>query len=153
MSCSRNDVVLLPIPFTDLTSRKVRPAIVIGRSGTDLFLVPISSQLSNTDFALKDWRASGLNRIHAVGLGSAPPRVRCWAPSPNTRHLEGRRTVWNVALRSIRPARVPVGTRGARGLPDFNCIVPAKCPLWCQGPDRHGRREAGDQDSWCPHGG
>ena len=61
MSCSRNDVVLLPIPFTDLTSRKVRPAIVIGRSGADLFLVPISSQLSNTDFALKDWRASGLN--------------------------------------------------------------------------------------------
>lgn len=61
MSCSRNDVVLLPIPFTDLTSRKVRPAIVIGRSGTDLFLVPISPQLSNTDFALKDWRAAGLN--------------------------------------------------------------------------------------------
>src|SRR6266851_1141543 len=61
MSCSRNDVVLLPIPFTDLTSRKVRPAIVIGRNGADLFLAPISSQLSNIDFALKEWRAAGLN--------------------------------------------------------------------------------------------
>ena len=61
MSCSRNEVVLLPIPFTDLTSRKVRPAIVIGRNGADLFLVPISSQLSNTDFALKEWRTAGLN--------------------------------------------------------------------------------------------
>jgi mRNA interferase MazF len=61
MSCSRNDVVLLPIPFTDLTSRKVRPAIVIGRNGADLFLVPISSVLSNTDFTLKEWRATGLN--------------------------------------------------------------------------------------------
>ena len=61
MSCSRNEVVLLPIPFTDLTSRKVRPAIVIGRNGADLFLAPISSQLSNTDFALKEWRAAGLN--------------------------------------------------------------------------------------------
>ena len=61
MNCSRNDVVLLPIPFTDLTSRKVRPAIIIGRSGVDLFLVPISSVLSNTDFPLKDWRAAGLN--------------------------------------------------------------------------------------------
>ena len=61
MNCSRNDVVLLPIPFTDLTSRKVRPAIIIGHNGVDLFLVPISSQLSNTDFPLKEWRAAGLN--------------------------------------------------------------------------------------------
>jgi mRNA interferase MazF len=61
MNCSRNDVVLLPIPFTDLTSHKVRPAIVLGRNGVDLFLVPITSVLSNTDFPLKEWRASGLN--------------------------------------------------------------------------------------------
>ena len=61
MHCSRNDVVLLPIPFTDLASRKVRPAIVIGRNGIDLFLVPISSVLSNTDFPLKEWNAAGLN--------------------------------------------------------------------------------------------
>jgi len=31
------------------------------RSGLDLFLVPISSQLSNTAFPLKQWRAAGLN--------------------------------------------------------------------------------------------
>jgi mRNA interferase MazF len=61
MSCSRNEVVLLPIPFTDLTSRKVRPAVVIGRKGADLFLVPISSQMANTDFELQEWRAAGLN--------------------------------------------------------------------------------------------
>ena len=61
MSCSRNDVVLLPIPFTDLTSRKVRPAVVIGKLRADLFLVPITSRLENTDFALRDWRLAGLN--------------------------------------------------------------------------------------------
>jgi mRNA interferase MazF len=61
MNCSRNDVVLLPIPFTDLTSRKVRPAIVVGQSGADIFLVPISSVLANTDFPLAQWRAAGLN--------------------------------------------------------------------------------------------
>ena len=66
MNCSRNDVVLLPIPFTDLTSRKVRPAIVVGRKGTDLFLVPISSVLFNTDFPLKDWQAAGLNAPSGV---------------------------------------------------------------------------------------
>jgi mRNA interferase MazF len=66
MNCSRNDVILLPIPFTDLTSRKVRPAIIVGRSGADLFLVPISSVLSNTDFPLKEWRAAGLNAPSGV---------------------------------------------------------------------------------------
>ncbi|HMP82134.1 MAG TPA: MazF family transcriptional regulator [Verrucomicrobiota bacterium] len=61
MNCSRNDVVLLPIPFTDLTSRKVRPAIIVGRNGADLFLVPLSSVLPNTDFLIQEWRAAGLN--------------------------------------------------------------------------------------------
>jgi len=51
----------LPIPFTDLTSRKIRPGVVIGRNGTDLFLVPISSVLSNTDIPLTEWQAAGLN--------------------------------------------------------------------------------------------
>ena len=61
MNCSRNDVVLLPLPFTDLTSRKVRPAVVIGRNGNDLFLVPISSVLANTNFLIQEWKAAGLN--------------------------------------------------------------------------------------------
>jgi mRNA interferase MazF len=61
MRFSKNEVVLLPIPFTDLTSRKVRPAVVIGSHGADLFLVPITSQLANTDFPLKNWKAAGLN--------------------------------------------------------------------------------------------
>ena len=63
MNCSRLDIVLLPIPFTDLSSTKVRPAIVVGH-GTfpgDLFVVPVTSQLSNADFQLTNWRASGLN--------------------------------------------------------------------------------------------
>ena len=66
MNCSRNDVVLLPIPFTDLTSRKVRPAIIVGRKGTDLFLVPLSSVLFNTDFPLKEWQGAGLNAPSGV---------------------------------------------------------------------------------------
>ena len=63
MSFSRSEVVLLPIPFTDLTSRKVRPAVVIGHSSHagDLFVVPISSVLQNVDLVLQDWRAAGLN--------------------------------------------------------------------------------------------
>ena len=63
MSFSRGEVVLLPIPFTDLTSRKVRPAVVIGHSSHtgDLFVVPISSVVQNVDLMLQGWREAGLN--------------------------------------------------------------------------------------------
>lgn len=63
MSFSRSEVVLLPVPFTDLTSRKVRPAVIVGHSSHpgDLFVVPISSQLQNVELVLQDWRAAGLN--------------------------------------------------------------------------------------------
>jgi mRNA interferase MazF len=63
MSFSIGDVILLPIPFTDLTSRKVRPAVVIGLSthSGDLFVVPISSQAANVDFLIEEWQGAGLN--------------------------------------------------------------------------------------------
>jgi mRNA interferase MazF len=63
MSCSRNEIVLLPIPFTDLSSRKVRPAVVVGHSQHpgDLFVAPISSKLSNIALPLRDWLTAGLN--------------------------------------------------------------------------------------------
>jgi mRNA interferase MazF len=63
MSFSIGEVVLLPIPFTDLTSRKVRPAVVVGLSSFpgDIFVVPISSQIQNVDLLLQDWNAAGLN--------------------------------------------------------------------------------------------
>ena len=63
MNCSRDDLVLLPIPFTDLSSRKVRPAIVIGFGSYpgDLFVVPLTSQLGSAAFTLADWQTAGLN--------------------------------------------------------------------------------------------
>lgn len=63
MNCSRNDVILLPIPFTNLSSTKVRPAIVVGFGSWpgDLFVIPVTSQLSNADLVLEGWQAAGLN--------------------------------------------------------------------------------------------
>lgn len=68
MNCSRDDIVLLPIPFTDLSSRKVRPAIVIGFGSYpgDLFVVPLTSQLASANFTLADWQTAGLNVSSAV---------------------------------------------------------------------------------------
>ena len=63
MFCSRDDVVLLPIPFTDLSSSKVRPAVVVGHGSWpgDLLVVPVTSQLPNADLTLSGWREAGLN--------------------------------------------------------------------------------------------
>ena len=63
MSFAIGEIILVPIPFTDLTSSKVRPAVIIGFpvQSADLFVVPISSQLPNTTLTLKDWKQSGLN--------------------------------------------------------------------------------------------
>ena len=63
MPCSRDDVVLLPIPFTDLSSSKVRPAVVVGHGSwpEDLFVVPVTSKLANADMAVSQWAEAGLN--------------------------------------------------------------------------------------------
>lgn len=62
-NCSRGDLVLLPIPFTDLSSRKVRRPSVIGKGNFpgDIFVVSLTSQIANADYALVDWQSAGLN--------------------------------------------------------------------------------------------
>jgi len=65
-----HEVVLLPIPFADLTSSKVRPAIVNGRMSPydDLVVLPVTSRLSilPTEYRLKDWSQCGLNVASAI---------------------------------------------------------------------------------------
>ena len=54
----RNEGILLPVPFTDLTSRKVRPAVVIrhGSRAGDLAVIPIPSRLAHLDLVRQAWR-------------------------------------------------------------------------------------------------
>ena len=68
MSFSRGDVVLLPIPFSNLESKKVRPAVVVGRfhSTGDLIVVPVTSRIENSEYTLKDWKSAGLNVASGV---------------------------------------------------------------------------------------
>lgn len=63
MRCGRNDVILLPFPFTDQSSSKVRPAVVVGFGSHpgDLMLVPLTSRLQRADLVLVDWQDCGLN--------------------------------------------------------------------------------------------
>ena len=72
MDLARGDIVLVPFPFTDLTSSKVRPAVVISPDlqTEDIIIAFISSviprTLAKTDFLLtskdKNFAASGLKK-------------------------------------------------------------------------------------------
>ena len=123
MSCSRNDVVLLPIPFTDLTSRKVRPAVVIGRSGVDLFLVPISSQFANADFSLQGWRAAGLNVPCGVKAQIATVEERLVVKTIGTLSAAGQQSL-NTRLRAwLGSLMGPRGSTRSRQVETLNTDV------------------------------
>ena len=68
MNYKRGDVVLVPFPFTDLTTTKKRPALVISadhynRSQVNLIVAAISSQVTKSevgDCLIQHWQAAGL---------------------------------------------------------------------------------------------
>ncbi len=41
----KGDIVLTPLPFTDYTSNKLRPALILAATNTDLTLAFITTQL------------------------------------------------------------------------------------------------------------
>ncbi|MBS3149183.1 type II toxin-antitoxin system PemK/MazF family toxin [Candidatus Woesearchaeota archaeon] len=53
----QKDIVLLPVPFSDQSSRKVRPAIVvsndlINNTSEDVILVPLTSVLKEVSYSI-----------------------------------------------------------------------------------------------------
>jgi mRNA interferase MazF len=71
---SRNEVVLVRYPFSDLSSTKVRPAIVVNAPhvSQDCFVVPLTSKtvsLLEGEFVLQNWEKAGLNVSSAVKRG------------------------------------------------------------------------------------
>ncbi len=68
-TCSRWDIVLVPFPFTDLTTTKRRPALVVSpdtsnRTGPDLVIAFLTSQVHTAhrvgDYRLQGWQEAGL---------------------------------------------------------------------------------------------
>ena len=69
MKFQRSDVVLVPFPFSDLSTTKVRPAVVVSSSlyhatEPDLLLAALTSKVATAtgpfDYLLSDWRTAGL---------------------------------------------------------------------------------------------
>jgi len=73
-SFSRNDVVLVAYPFSDLSGVKVRPAFVVSgeHRSHDVCVVPLTSKTERMiegEFRLADWQGAGLNLASVVKRG------------------------------------------------------------------------------------
>lgn len=73
-SYSKNEIILVQYPFSDLSNSKVRPAIVVStpHQSQDILIAPLTSKtlsLLEGEFILSQWLASGLNVPTAVKRG------------------------------------------------------------------------------------
>jgi mRNA interferase MazF len=73
-SYSKNEIVLVRYPFSDLSSAKVRPAVVVNapHMSQDVLIVPLTSKtagLLTGEFVLTDWKGAGLNVETAAKRG------------------------------------------------------------------------------------
>jgi mRNA interferase MazF len=73
-SYSKHDVLLVRYPCSDLSSSKVRPAVVVSPSypSQDIFITPLTSKTASLlpgEFVLSEWAAAGLNVVTAVKRG------------------------------------------------------------------------------------
>jgi mRNA interferase MazF len=73
-SYSKNEIVLVLYPFSDLASSKVRPAVIVNapHASQDVFIVPLTSRttaLLAGEFVLAEWKMAGLNVETAAKRG------------------------------------------------------------------------------------
>ena len=71
---SKNSVILVRYPFSDLSATKIRPAVIINpdSSSQDYLIVPLTSRtdsLFSGEFILADWKAAKLNVTTAIKRG------------------------------------------------------------------------------------
>ncbi|NQZ84970.1 MAG: type II toxin-antitoxin system PemK/MazF family toxin [Nanoarchaeales archaeon] len=58
MNFSQKDIVLIPFPFSDLTSSKVRPVLILSNNkfnsiGNDLIVIPLTSVLKKIEYSFE----------------------------------------------------------------------------------------------------
>jgi mRNA interferase MazF len=70
----KHDVILVRYPFSDLSSSKVRPAVVVSAPHPfqDILITPLTSKTGSLlvgEFVLFEWAAAGLNVATTVKRG------------------------------------------------------------------------------------
>jgi mRNA interferase MazF len=73
-SYTKDDIILVRSPFSDLSGSKIRPAVVVNAEhiSEDLIVVPLTSKTSSLpegEFILSEWAAAGLKIETAVKRG------------------------------------------------------------------------------------
>ncbi len=73
-SYSKDDIILVRLPFSDLSGSKIRPAVVVNAEhiSKDLIIVPLTSKTSSLlegEFILSEWAVAELNIETAVKRG------------------------------------------------------------------------------------
>jgi mRNA interferase MazF len=74
MNYYKNEIVLVRYPFSDFSTLKVCPAIIVNslHPSQDYLIVPLSSKIQNLltgEFVLKDWQTARLNVCSSVKRG------------------------------------------------------------------------------------
>jgi hypothetical protein len=114
MTFHRGDVVLVPFPFSDLSTTKVRPAVVVSSAlyhstEPDILPAALTSQVTAAtgpfDYLLQDWRSANL-RFPSRAYPSLPiPKYNAPAASSTraSRSSRSRGTHSGVACERSRP--------------------------------------------------
>ena len=85
ISYKRGDILLVPFPFSDLSSIKQRPALVISvdafqEQGADMLIMAITSQIGGSlkrgEFLIRDWQLAGLLKPSTVKAAIATIELR-----------------------------------------------------------------------------
>ena len=71
---SKNSIILVRYPFSDLSGFKVRPAVIVSTThvSQDILIVPLTSKVSSLlpgEFVLAEWKKAGLNVPTAAKRG------------------------------------------------------------------------------------
>lgn len=75
MNCKRGDVVLVPFPFSDQTTSKKRPAVIISSNdyngnSSDVIIIAITSRINEVmeigESLIIDWQKAGLMKSSSI---------------------------------------------------------------------------------------
>ena len=91
MAYQRGDILLIPFPYTDLSAKKTRPAVVVSSDlfhtrRSEILLMYVSSQVERVDlsldYLLQDWQAARL-----LKPSFARPKIAAVEPSLIVYHI------------------------------------------------------------------